>query len=210
MSTANEQPDEQRHPVEMLAEEFAERLRGGESPEVEDYCRRLPEHADLLRAVLSTVLATERVSGQQSAAANCTLTDGALKMPQTAGDFQLLREIGRGGMGVVYEALQKSLKRRVALQVVNQLIAGSEKQLRRFRREAESAARLHHSNIVPVYGFGEDQGLQFYAMQLIEGATLSEVLESLRELGQSASAPAGTGGPRCQPGGPAGRRARSG
>ena len=206
MSTAGEQPDEQRHPVEMLAEEFAERLRGGESPEVEDYCRRLPEHADLLRAVLSTVLATERVSGQQSAAANCTLTDGALKMPQTAGDFQLLREIGRGGMGVVYEALQKSLKRRVALKVVNQLIAGSEKQLRRFRREAESAARLHHSNIVPVYGFGEDQGLQFYAMQLIEGATLSEVLESLRELGHSASPTSASVGHRSLRAGTAARR----
>ena len=196
MSTADEQSAEQRHPVEVLAEEFAERLRGGELPQVEDYCQRLPEHAELLRAVLSTVLATERVSGQPSEAATCGRTDVPLTVPATAGDFQLLREIGRGGMGVVYEALQKSLKRRVALKVVNQLIAGSEKQLRRFRREAESAARLHHSNIVPVYGFGEDQGLQFYAMQLIEGATLSEVLESLRDPGPSAVRTPGSSGVR--------------
>lgn len=181
MSTANDLSESERHPVEVLAEEFAERLRAGELPDVEAYCRRLPEHSQLLRAVLSTVQATERVSGHHEAEVRTKAAAAAVVMPQTAGDFQLLREIGRGGMGIVYEALQKSLKRRVALKVVNQLIAGSEKQLRRFRREAESAARLHHSNIVPVYGFGEDQGLQFYAMQLIEGSTLAEVLDVLRE-----------------------------
>jgi len=182
MSTASDIPEEERHPVELLAEEFAERMRAGELPDVEAYCRRLPEHSQLLRAVLSTVLATERVSGHHQAVARAESAAATVVMPQTAGDFQLLREIGRGGMGIVYEALQKSLKRRVALKVVNQFIASSEKQLRRFRREAESAARLHHSNIVPVYGFGEDQGLQFYAMQLIEGSTLAEVLDVLREL----------------------------
>ncbi|MFM7166591.1 MAG: protein kinase domain-containing protein [Planctomycetaceae bacterium] len=182
MNTASDMPEEERHPVELLAEEFAERMRAGELPDVEAYCRRLPEHSQLLRAVLSTVLATERVSGHHQAVARAESAAATVVMPQTAGDFQLLREIGRGGMGIVYEALQKSLKRRVALKVVNQFIAGSEKQLRRFRREAESAARLHHSNIVPVYGFGEDQGLQFYAMQLIEGSTLAEVLDVLREL----------------------------
>lgn len=182
MTTAADQPDDERHPVELAADEFTQRLRAGELPSIEEYCRRLPEHVRLLRSVLATVLATERASGHHEAVARAESTATAsIIMPQTAGDFQLLREIGRGGMGVVYEALQKSLKRRVALKVVNQLISGSEKQLRRFRREAESAARLHHSNIVPVYGFGEDQGLQFYAMQLIEGATLAEVLDGLRE-----------------------------
>ncbi|MGV2334558.1 MAG UNVERIFIED_CONTAM: hypothetical protein LVR18_10745 [Planctomycetaceae bacterium] len=75
-----------------------------------------------------------------------------------------------------------SLKRRVALKVVNQLLADSARQLQRFRREAESAARLHHSNIVPVFGFGEDRGVYFYAMQLIEGATLAEIVATIREL----------------------------
>ncbi|HCP13627.1 MAG TPA: hypothetical protein DIT89_14940 [Planctomycetaceae bacterium] len=197
MATSDERPDEhddgqateQRHPVEVLAEEFAARLRAGEVPTVDEYCQRLPEHADLLRTVLSTVLTAERISGQTESSTRDATAVRSPIMPRTAGDFQLLREIGRGGMGIVYEALQKSLKRRVALKVVNQLIAGSEKQLRRFRREAESAARLHHSHIVPVYGFGEDQGLQFYAMQLIEGSTLAEVLDGLRALQESAVDP---------------------
>ena len=178
-SDADADADANRHPVDLLAEDFAQRLRSGEQPSMDEYCARHPEHAELIRAVFPSVAATERVClqhEQRSAAMPSFLR------PETLGDFQILREIGRGGMGVVYEALQKSLKRRVALKVVNPLIAGSEKQVRRFRREAESAARLHHSNIVPVYGSGEDKGLHFYAMQLIEGATLSEVIDSLQDL----------------------------
>ena len=65
------------------------------------------------------------------------------------GDFRIVREIGRGDMGIVYEAEQQSLKRRVALKVLHPTVATSERQRQRFQREAESAARLHHSNIVP-------------------------------------------------------------
>jgi serine/threonine protein kinase len=181
MNPATPASDADRHPVDLLAEEFAQRLRSGERPSINEYCTRHPEHADLIRAVFPSVEATERVCLQHERQLTATST-APRSRPETLGDFQLLREIGRGGMGVVYEALQKSLKRRVALKVVNPMIAGSEKQIRRFRREAESAAKLHHSNIVPVYGSGEDQGLHFYAMQLIEGATLSEVVDCLQEM----------------------------
>ncbi|MDA1230412.1 MAG: serine/threonine-protein kinase, partial [Planctomycetota bacterium] len=174
--------DDDRHPVDLLAEEFAERIRAGESPHIEEYCRIHPEHADMIRSVFPSIQMVERASQREEQHRRSGDSGAAslVSMPQTLGDFQLIREIGRGGMGVVYEAEQKSLKRHVALKVISALIARSEKQLKRFRREAESAASLHHSNIVPVYGIGEDQGLQYYAMQLIDGVTLAEIIQQLR------------------------------
>jgi len=82
---------------------------------------------------------------------------GPLAALDRLGDFRILREIGRGGMGVVYEAEQLSLGRRVALKVLPQPIARDGTALSRFRREARSAARLHHTNIVPVFGVGRER-----------------------------------------------------
>src|SRR5262249_4498869 len=96
------------------------------------------------------------------------------------GDYCIVREIGRGGMGVVYEAVQESLGRHVALKVLpfNSLLGPTH--LERFRREAQSAARLHHTHIVPVYGVGEQDGIHYYAMQYIEGQPLDAVIRELR------------------------------
>ncbi len=105
------------------------------------------------------------------------------------GDFQIVREIGRGGMGVVYEAVQLSLGRKVALKVLPFAAALDIKQLQRFKTEAYAAAQLHHTNIVPVYAVGCERGMHFYAMQLIEGRTLSDLIEELREQQSSPSAP---------------------
>ena len=85
------------------------------------------------------------------------------------GDFEVVREIGRGGMGVVYEATQLSLNRRVALKVLPWGITTTSKQVDRFRREAKAAGKLHHTNIVPIYAQGEHQGTYYYAMEYIEG-----------------------------------------
>jgi serine/threonine protein kinase len=98
----------------------------------------------------------------------------------TIGDFRIVREIGRGGMGVVYEAQQTSLDRRVALKVLPFAAALDAKQLRRFRTEAHAAAQLHHTNIVPVHAVGSDRGVHYYAMQLIEGRPLDAVIRELR------------------------------
>src|SRR3954452_8478754 len=98
------------------------------------------------------------------------------------GDFQLGREVGRGGMGVVYEAEQISLGRRVALKVLPFAAAIDPRHLRRFQVEAQAAATLHHTNIVPVYSVGCERGVSYYAMQYIEGRTLADVIAELRQV----------------------------
>src|SRR5437660_6651227 len=111
------------------------------------------------------------------------------------GDFRIVREIGRGGMGVVYEAVQISLGRRVALKVLPFAAAMDAKQLQRFKNEAQAAAHLQHQNIVPVHYVGCERGVHFYAMQYIEGQTLAAVIRDLqrarREEQESKSAEAG-------------------
>ncbi|HUG93969.1 MAG TPA: protein kinase [Planctomycetaceae bacterium] len=105
------------------------------------------------------------------------------------GDYRIIREIGRGGMGVVYEAEQESLGRRVALKVLPAGVLATSSHLARFEREARSAARLHHTNIVPIYGVGRQDGLHYYVMQFIEGCGLDRVIEELR---RQRSGPGGT------------------
>jgi serine/threonine protein kinase len=106
------------------------------------------------------------------------LTSEQLQIP--LGDFRLIREIGRGGMGIVYEAIQLSLNRRVAVKILPFVASLDRTTLQRFKNEAQAAAQLHHTNIVPVYAVGSDRGVHFYAMQLIEGHALSQLIEQLR------------------------------
>ncbi len=103
------------------------------------------------------------------------------EISQRLGDFEIRREIGRGGMGIVYEARQISLNRPVALKVLSGGLGLTTKAVQRFRREAEAAAKLHHTNIVPVYATGEQNGSHFYAMELIEGPSLDHVIRQLRQ-----------------------------
>src|SRR5439155_6638081 len=95
---------------------------------------------------------------------------------ERVGEYRIVRELGRGGMGVVYEAVQEPLDRRVALKLLPASSFANEKFRARFRRESLAAARLHHTNIVPVFGVGEHGGLWFYVMQLIDGRSLDEVI----------------------------------
>src|SRR5881397_2107443 len=113
---------------------------------------------------------------------------------QQLGDYQVLREVGRGGMGVVYEAQQLSLGRHVAIKMLPSHALLDLRQLGRFQREARSAAKLHHTNIVPVFGVGEQDGLHYYVMQFIQGLGLDLVLDELRRLRQSRGKPAPTQG----------------
>jgi serine/threonine protein kinase/Flp pilus assembly protein TadD len=155
--------------VGRVADEFTDRLRRGERPDVEEYARRHPRAADLIRDVLQPLQALA-----PSAPAS------AEPLPPVLGDFRLVRQIGRGGMGIVYEAVQVSLERRVALKVLPFAAALDAKQLQRFKNEAQAAAHLHHPGIVPVYFVGCERGVHFYAMQFIEGRTLAEVIRDWR------------------------------
>ncbi|MCU0717839.1 MAG: hypothetical protein MUD03_17100, partial [Pirellula sp.] len=113
--------DTTRHPVDVLAEEFAERMRRGEQPSIDEYVSRFPQYADVLRSVLEPIEAVERVSSIQAAQHAVQ----SMRPPKQLGDFRIVRELGRGGMGIVYEAVQRSLNRRVALKVINALISDS-------------------------------------------------------------------------------------
>src|SRR5207237_7572076 len=120
---------------------------------------------------------------------------------RTLGDFRIVREVGRGGMGVVYEAEQLSLRRRVALKVLPYAGALDPRALQRFQNEAQAAACLHHTNIVPVHFVGSERGVHFYAMQFIDGQTLAALVRQLRqaERAQEAGRPADEGTTASQP-----------
>ncbi|MHC4698073.1 MAG: protein kinase domain-containing protein [Planctomycetota bacterium] len=99
---------------------------------------------------------------------------------QRLGDFEIGREVGRGGMGIVYQARQVSLNRKVALKVLGTSLGMTSRAVVRFRREAEAAAKLHHTNIVPIYATGEEDGTHFYAMEFVEGPSLNLVIRQMQ------------------------------
>jgi serine/threonine protein kinase len=174
-----------RNPVERLAEEFVGRYRKGERPPLSEYVARCPEHADEIRELFPALLVMEQLKPAPADATGAFDPQPASaegRLPERLGDYRLLREVGRGGMGVVYEAEQVSLGRRVALKVLPPHALLSPTYLERFRREAKAAAKLHHTNIVPVFGVGEEAGVHFYAMQFIRGEGLERVLHDLRRL----------------------------
>lgn len=171
-----------RDPLEELADEFVSRYRLGERPAVSEYAKRYPELADEVRAVFPALVMMEDLasSSDGSSSAPIALQDGEdEEAPEQLGDFRIVREIGRGGMGIVYEAEQMCLQRRVAVKVLPTASLRSRSSRARFLREAQSAARLHHTNIVPVFGVGEEHGLQYYAMQYIEGRGLDQVVREM-------------------------------
>lgn len=172
-----EVPHEIPDAIGVLADEFMAGHRQGLNPRIEDYCERYPELATRIRNVFSTLLLVEQCVASSGDAV--TEFSETATLPTSIGDFQVIREIGRGGMGIVYEAEQYSLGRRVALKVLPSCAFLSPSTLERFRRESRVAASLHHSNIVPVFGVGEDHGTHYYVMQHIHGVGLDQVLAQL-------------------------------
>ncbi|QJW97731.1 serine/threonine-protein kinase [Frigoriglobus tundricola] len=164
-----------RDPVDVLAEEFADRLRRGEHPSVSAYAAAHPDHADQLKELLPAVAQMELLKRfRHPVAAEASL-------PDRLGDFRIVRELGRGGMGVVFEAVQESLGRPVALKVLARHAQLDPVRRERFVREAQTAAKLHHTNIVPVFGVGEQDGLPYYVMQLIPGCGLHAIVWEWRQ-----------------------------
>jgi len=165
--------------VASAADEYLDQLGRGEVPDVADYARRYPQVASVLPQVLPMLQMIQALApGNESLVSPPAAA-------RTLGDFRLLREIGRGGMGVVYEAEQVSLGRRVALKVLPMTALVDAKQLARFQIEAQVAAALNHPHIVPIHAVGCDREVHYYAMQLIEGRCLAQVLRDRRRQAES-------------------------
>jgi WD40 repeat protein/serine/threonine protein kinase len=183
-------PSSDADPLVDLAEEYAERFRRGERPTLTEYTDRFPDLAERIRKLFPTLVMMEEfgsVAGPSSDADSA----GAGAPPRQLGDYRILREVGRGGMGIVYEAVQESLGRHVALKVLTAQGWKNPTHLERFRREARAVARLHHTNIVPVFGTGDADGVHYYAMQFIQGQSLDNVLYELKRLRRARSARGG-------------------
>jgi len=165
-----------------LIDEITGRLQAGETIDLDEYVARYPEHSEELQQLLPALTA---IGSFGDAAASTEDHGPRFGLPEcitqsgTIGDFRIIREVGRGGMGVVYEAQQISLDRRVALKVLPFSGLLDRRHLARFMAEARAAASLHHTNIVPVYSVGSQQGTHFYAMQFIDGFTLADVIRQM-------------------------------
>jgi WD40 repeat protein/serine/threonine protein kinase len=173
-----------------LADEFAARFRGGEQPSLQEYIDRFPELADDIRELFPGMIEIEQAKKDHRD--GDAAVPSALPMRQL-GDFRIIQEIGRGGMGVVYEAEQVSLGRHVALKVLPKQLLVDPRTKQRFEREAKAAAKLHHTNIVPVFGVGEHEGVPYYVMQFIRGTGLNVVIKELARMGPDFQTP---GSPR--------------
>jgi eukaryotic-like serine/threonine-protein kinase len=176
--------DSDRNPVEVLADEFFQRRRRGETPTVEEYAAKYPELAAEIHDLFPALAIVEDLGDNLDAMADLApgkvvAEDGERKQ---LGDYRIIREVGRGGMGVVYEAEQVSLGRKVALKVLPFAAMLDKRQLQRFRNEARAAASLRHPNIVQVHFVGCERAIHFYAMDFIEGQTLAELIRHLRRL----------------------------
>ena len=166
-------------------DDYLAALEAGHKPDRRVFLARHAEVAEALAKCLDGLEFVQHAAPQldqqvadQGTALSAITGELATTMP--LGDFRIIREIGRGGMGVVYEAEQLSLGRRVALKVLPFAAALDSRQLQRFKNEAQAAAHLHHTNIVPVFGVGCERGVHFYAMQYIEGQTLAQVIADLK------------------------------
>jgi WD40 repeat protein/serine/threonine protein kinase/tetratricopeptide (TPR) repeat protein len=182
-------------------EEYILALETGAVPDRQRFVARHADIADVLVECLEGLEFIRTAAGQvrEPAPDNPpgSQDSAAVVHPEgPLGDYRLVREVGRGGMGVVYEAVQISLGRRVALKVLPFAAALDAKQLQRFKNEAQAAAHLQHQNIVPVYGVGCERGVHYYAMQFIDGQTLAALIHELRQsAGLQAADPAAVRSP---------------
>jgi serine/threonine protein kinase len=159
-----------------LANSYAAALRSGERPNREEYLSRFPDLRDEATDYLEGIEIACSLEPLKSKSDVRSAGHGEIRTGEPIGDFRIVQEIGRGGMGTVYEAVQISLGRHVALKVLPFAAALDERHRKRFLLEAQAAAQLHHNHIVPVYAVGCERGTHYYAMQLINGKPVSAKL----------------------------------
>jgi eukaryotic-like serine/threonine-protein kinase len=158
--------------------DLAERIARGETPDLDCLENGNPGVTEALQRLLPAIRLLSELSDDE-------LTEDhpawRTRPPDVLGDFRLGREIGWGGIGVVYEATQISLGRRVAVKVLPPTSMHDPRQLRRFEIEAQAAAALQHPNIVPVFAYGREHGVPYIAMRLIDGQNLAEIVSERRK-----------------------------
>jgi WD40 repeat protein/serine/threonine protein kinase/tetratricopeptide (TPR) repeat protein len=180
--TGNQSPDsDSRESLEELADRFMENYRRGEPPAMEELCRNSPDLASEIRDLFGTLVMMEELGSVEEHAGDDT------KPIERLGEYRILRRIGQGGMGCVYEAEDEKLGRHVALKVLPFNALLKKDRLERFRREARAAAQLNHPHIVPVFGSGESEGTYYYVMQYIRGQSLDAVISQIKLLRQEIS-----------------------
>lgn len=167
-------------------------LERGAAPDRAAFLAAHAELADELRPYLDSLdklhVATHDLRAMRPLGGKESDTSAAKQI----GEYKIVREIGRGGMGVVYEAHQASLNRRVALKILPFAAVLDQRQIARFRNEAQAAAQLHHPHIVPVFAVGQEHGVYYYAMQFIEGKSLEAAIDELRAVGGAVAAQGST------------------
>jgi serine/threonine protein kinase len=171
-------------------EEYLEALRSGRPWSREEFLAGHSEIAEALGECLSGLefIQTASVELEGSNGHRSVSRTEPVPLRARLGDYRVIREVGRGGMGVVYEAEQTSLGRRVALKVLPFAAAIDPKQRQRFQIEAQAAAQLHHPHIVPIFAVGCDHGIHYYAMQFVEGRSLAAIIRELRANDQVSNA----------------------
>ena len=160
-----------------LIDEFMAAMEMGKEVSIAELAARHPEFAVQIRSTLETLQDLENLDKSLLS----TEAEAKERHPlKTLGDFKLMREIGRGGMGIVYEAVQTTLDRRVAVKILPFAAVADAQRLKRFQNEIRAAGSLHHPHIVPVFTVGVDRGVHFFAMQFIDGPSLDEVIQNLK------------------------------
>jgi serine/threonine protein kinase/tetratricopeptide (TPR) repeat protein len=167
--------------LDLIYHEMVLREESGDTPALPEYLQRFPQFSDEIRRLfeihqvlehdpLDDSLPTTRMDDPSAAAP----VDATIKMPAGMAGYELLGELGRGGMGVVYKARQVGLKRLVALKMILAGAHAGPRELARLRAEAEAAARLHHPNITQIYAIEENEGRPFLSLELVDGVSLNE------------------------------------
>jgi len=161
---------------------LADRMQRGDSIDILEECRRYPEFSNELKSLWGTIVVAEAVGSDDAKAASSDSSHDSgswrMSLPYVMGDFELLEEVGRGGMGVVYRATQLSLGREVAIKMILKDQLASEQERQRFFAEARATAKLEHVGIVPVYDVGEVDGRPYFVMKFIRGRTLQELIRA--------------------------------
>ncbi len=188
MSGKESSPNADQEQLDAIAEEFARACRAGEQPDIDAFTAQCGAPEQQVRELLESIQLLEQFKSDRNgvlssggASATNSLADALDKID----DYTIVREIGRGGMGLVFEAIQQSLGRRVAIKILSSSNLKDGKRLQRFRIEARAAARLRHPHIVPVFGVGNQGDTHYYVMDFIAGDSLRDYIDAKRETHRS-------------------------